>query len=82
MLGFFVVGVVARCGTFFVGSVVIGRCTIVVGTEAGFFVTFLFSTISAKSWKLSFNDSTILLTNKPILSFSRSSSMNCGVGMS
>ena len=43
----------------------------------------LFScTKSAKSSKFPCNDSTILLTNKPILSFSKSSSTNCGVEMS
>lgn len=83
-VGRFVVIVVGtRCGGFFVGTVVMGRCWIVVGdVDDGRFVTVLFSTISAKSWKLSFSDSTILLTSKPILSFRRSSSMNCGVDMS
>lgn len=81
VLGFFVV-VVARCGTFFVGIVVIVGRTIVVADGVGFFVAVLFSTISAKSWKLSFSDSTILFTNSPILSLRRSSSINCGVGIS
>lgn len=85
MVGRFVVIVVvgARCGGFFVGTVVMGRCWMVVGdVDAGRFVTVLFSTMSAKSWKLSFSDSTILFTSNPILSLSRSSSMNCGVDMS
>lgn len=84
MVGLLVVIVVGtRCGGFFVGIVVMGRCWIVVGdVDAGRFVTVLFSTISAKSWKLSFNDSTILLTKSPIFSLRVSSSMNCGVDIS
>lgn len=70
-----------RCGRF-VGNVVNGRCVLTVVTDDGRLGNVLFSTISAKSWKLSFSDSTILFTNKPILSFSKSSSMNCGVEMS
>lgn len=72
--------VVVRCGGFFVPEVVggVGRLIVVGRTE----VCVLFSTTSANSWKLSFSDSTILFTNKLILSFSRSSSMNGGVEMS
>lgn len=70
-----------RCGRF-VGSVVYGRCVLTVTTDDGRFGNVLFSTMSAKSWKLSLSDSTILLTSSPILSLSRSSSMNCGVEMS
>lgn len=42
----------------------------------------LFSTTSANSWKLSLSDSTILFTNRLILSLSKSSSMNGGVDRS
>lgn len=68
--------VVALCGGFFVDC---GRLTV----DGRCVMSVLFSTTtSAKLWKLSCKDSTILLTNKLILSFNSSSSTNCGVEMS